>query len=171
MSTNRCTKDCSGMVHQADCAFAGRLRLLDFLPPSVTAEPVGHGIYKLKDGATQALFDGEAFEEEDEFTRWWRTTSEGDLRHSLTKRAEYGSRDLVRLGEALFEFAGVTREDDDESEWEQVCAELGILFYLEGKLARALEAYRQGNLPSTDTYDDLRVYSWMLGRVRETGSW
>lgn len=97
--------------------------------------------------------------------QWWMKTAEADLASVLPKMQEYGSYDLVAVGEML---AHVTSWDDVTDEQK---TELGCWFYLLGKVARAFDAVRQHRLPSDDTAYDIYVYAQMVRRIREHGSW
>lgn len=98
-------------------------------------------------------------------TGWWRTVAEADLQACLPKLAEYGSNDLVEIGRDLCALAGW------ENPSEQVMAEVGVWFYLRGKIGRTMEALIHHRLPSDDTVHDITVYSMMIRRIRRTGQW
>lgn len=103
---------------------------------------------------------------------WWRTIAEGDLQKVMPKVQEYTSADLQVMG-AVMEQWGLTRTPDveavvasDYGGMEAACA-----WYILGKVARCVAAYREGRLPSEDTLEDITIYSLMMRRIRETGRW
>lgn len=105
----------------------------------------------------------------DDFTRladWWRKNTEEEISKTVPKIVEYGTNDLHDIGRELYEFAGVEYNGDDLSAYQ---AELGIYFYVRGKMARWAEAIKSGRRVSDDTLFDLRVYVAMAQRYRENG--
>lgn len=96
---------------------------------------------------------------------WWAMASQADGSGAAAKMKEYGSRDLVVVGDALTDLANWEDAPD------RVKAELGCAFYLHGKVARAMEAYAHHRLPSDDTLHDVTVYSMMMRRIRAVGGW
>lgn len=102
---------------------------------------------------------------------WWRHMSEEDIGKTVPKALAYGSsgEDLVAIGRTMAETSGMMAPDGVSDD--QFHAELGTFFYLTGKMARAAEAFRTGNLPSADTLFDIRIYSVIWQRVRSTGHW
>lgn len=96
---------------------------------------------------------------------WWEDVAAADAEAAAAKMGEYGSHDLVMIGDALTSMIGRAEASDAQK------AELGCAFYLLGKLARAMEAYRHGKQPSDDTWHDVTVYSMMIRRIRATGGW
>lgn len=96
-------------------------------------------------------------------TQWWMRTAEVDLAEFLPKLQEYGAHDLEEHGRIVALFA--EHSDLDYNSW----GELGCIIYLHGKLARALEAYQHGRLPSNDTLKDIAVYAQMARAYRERG--
>lgn len=96
---------------------------------------------------------------------WWLSTARTDLDSVLPKMQEYGSFDLVAVGQLM---AHAMQWDDVTPEQ---LTELGCWFYLQGKVARAFDALRQHRLPSDDTTYDIGVYSMMVRRIREVGGW
>lgn len=106
-----------------------------------------------------------------EIRAWWVSRAEADANVTLPKALEYGAADFDVMGPALLALGGATWEGADPGEKRQAAQEMAIMFYLLGKVGRAISAYQQGNLPSDDTLFDLRVYAMMACRVRETGRW
>lgn len=97
-----------------------------------------------------------------ELTEWWRGQAEGEIERTALKAIEYGSRDLVEIGRTLASCMGRTVSDEE-------AAELGVYFYLVGKMARWTEAVRRGGRPSDDTLFDTGVYVRMAQRIRAAG--
>lgn len=93
---------------------------------------------------------------------WWRETTEADLQKVLPKVEEYTSADLEIMG-VVMEKWGLAAPGGSE---EAACA-----WYILGKIARCVAAYREGRLPSDDTLEDITIYSLMMRRIRRTGSW
>lgn len=100
----------------------------------------------------------------EELATWWRKMAEAEIDRTIPKAIEYGSDDLIVIGEHL---ARATGRDLTAVE----AAELGIYFYIVGKLGRWTAAIREGRLVSDDTIFDLAVYTRMVQRIRETGAW
>lgn len=95
---------------------------------------------------------------------WWEGKARDEIERTVPKAVEYGSTDLVDIGRDLARCAG--REVTDEE-----AAELGIYFYLRGKLARWTDAVIRGVRVSDDTLFDIGVYVRMAQRVRSHGGW
>lgn len=99
-----------------------------------------------------------------ELGQWWHDKAEEEVHGVIPKAIEYGSVDLEIVGFALRQMIG--------GEIPSSNAELGIAFYLQGKVARLMGAYADGRSPSDDTWHDIAVYTKMGQRVRETdGRW
>jgi hypothetical protein len=96
--------------------------------------------------------------------RWWLDLAEVEVERTVPKAIEYSSTDLVDIGRDLARCMG--REIDDEE-----AAELGVYFYLRGKLARWTGAITNGERISDDTLFDIGVYVRMAQRIRLTGEW
>lgn len=104
---------------------------------------------------------------------WWRERAEAEIGMVAAKAVEYGSADLVEIGRQLHQ-AGVRLPNDMQPydhDRDAYLAELGIYFYVCGKLARWTSAVTEGRPVSTDTLLDIGVYVRMAQRVRETGRW
>lgn len=95
---------------------------------------------------------------------WWMDLAEEEVRRVVPKAVEYGALDLIQIGHDLALTAG--RQVTDEE-----AAEMGIYFYIRGKLARWTDAIARGDRPSDDTLHDLGVYVRMAQRVRHSGGW
>lgn len=96
----------------------------------------------------------------DRLHRWWADQSRAEADRLVPKAVEYGSYDLRMIGEMMGEVLG--RDDDTE---------LGVLFYLIGKIARVASALRDGHKPSVDTLTDIAIYARMAIYIREHGQW
>ena len=94
---------------------------------------------------------------------WWHETDLADWEAFGPKLKEYGARDLVAHGRAITDMAGHGNYTDAE------LGEIGCMFYLHGKLARAMEAYVGGRVPSADTLKDIETYARMARAFRERG--
>lgn len=101
---------------------------------------------------------------EEELAEWWRDKAEAEIDQTVAKAIEYGSTDLIDIGRDLARIA--KREVSDEE-----AAEMGIYFYLLGKLSRWRSAIERGDRPSDDTLLDIGVYVRMAQRVRSHGGW
>ncbi len=97
---------------------------------------------------------------------WWRNLTDTDIEATIPKVAEYTSSDLKIMGDTLREWMPGGAEMPER--WG---VEMAIAFYLLGKIARAVAAYREGRVPSDDTIKDIRVYAVMMQRVRDVGGW
>lgn len=96
---------------------------------------------------------------------WWADRSHQEMEGAIPKAIEYSSTDLVDLGRQIACLAGWAEFDDAH------LAELGIAFYVAGKISRVMGAIRDGRLPSEDTWHDIAVYTKMVQRVRDVGGW
>lgn len=110
--------------------------------------------------------------EEEQLAQWWRDKSEAEIKQTVAKAVEYGATDLIDIGRSIARIAG--REYDEETGGlieDDEAAEMGIFFYLEGKLSRWRSALERGDRPSVDTLLDIGVYARMAQRIRSHGSW
>ena len=101
----------------------------------------------------------------DELAGWWAGQAQAEIGMVVDKAIEYGATDLRDLGRQIYEMAGRPQPDD------AVATEAGISFYLMGKVSRIAAAFREGRLPSSDTWLDIGVYARMAQRVRQIGAW
>jgi hypothetical protein len=101
-----------------------------------------------------------------ELEGWWTKLAQADMEIAVPKAVEYSSTDLDLVGRWMAGLLGIKLPDEPGIEIELAC-----MFYLFGKMARALGAYRDGRRPSDDTIRDARIYLTMLTRARETGGW
>jgi len=97
-------------------------------------------------------------------TEWWMDKAEEEVRRTVPKAVEYGALDLIQIGQDLALTAGRTVTDEE-------AAELGVYFYVRGKLARWTDAIVRGDRVSDDTLFDLGVYIRMAQRIRDAGGW
>lgn len=108
---------------------------------------------------------------ESQLTDWWVELARSEASRVVPKAVEYGATDLVEIGRHLAE-AGVTppagMTPEQTGAW---MAELGVYFYMVGKMARWSDAISHGRAVSDDTLHDIGVYVRMAQRIRETGSW
>lgn len=102
---------------------------------------------------------------EQELTAWWHDRARTEIIAVVPKMREYGSGDLVEVGRTLARVAG--RKVGSVAD----AAELGIFFYLVGKMARWADAVESGRRVSDDTIADIAVYARMVQRVRDVGGW
>lgn len=96
--------------------------------------------------------------------QWWWDQATREISATVPKAEEYGSTDLVEIGRTMATNMG--REVTDEE-----AAEIGVYFYLIGKMARWTDSIRRGTRPSDDTLFDIGVYVRMTQRIRDSGGW
>jgi len=99
-----------------------------------------------------------------QLTDWWLEQSRAEIDATVPKAVEYGSTDLIDIGLML----GRTMKRQLS---EEEAAELGVFFYLIGKIARWQSAIERGERPSDDTLFDIGVYVRMAQRIRHAGAW
>lgn len=91
---------------------------------------------------------------------WWIDTSQDDANGYTKKAREYGSYDLHMIGKVLIHAMVKPPEGVDPRE-------VGVMFYLLGKIARVVSAYEAGKAPSDDTWHDIVVYAMMARLFRQ----
>ena len=96
---------------------------------------------------------------------WWLSTAQADMAMVVPKAVEYGSVELEEMGAALARMMGRS----DLSAARRV--ELACWFYAMGKMQRWTAAVTRGEFVSDDTLTDLGVYTLMVRRAREAGTW
>jgi hypothetical protein len=101
----------------------------------------------------------------DDLRTWWVDDSARTIDNSLPKIIEYGAGDLVEIGKRLAEISHRPNITDTDA------TELGIYFYLVGKLARWHQAVVEGRRVSDDTLFDIEFYTKMARRNRDAGEW
>ena len=94
---------------------------------------------------------------------WWLDETKNELNSVLPKAIEYGSADLKVIGFALSQMIGEPKGVTHD--------ELGIAFYLLGKVARLVGGYADGRLPSDDTWHDIAIYTKMAQYARKHNGW
>lgn len=102
---------------------------------------------------------------------WWMDTAYEDLVKTAPKAAEYGGRsagpatDLILIGRNLAELLDMHDAPDS------VLMELGVWFYMQGKVARLVADYQQKRPGKADTWFDAEVYAKMARRIQAAGQW
>lgn len=102
---------------------------------------------------------------------WWHEQAQQEVELVVPKAIEYGGKgravDLLDTGRDLLRAQGV---DDDKitDEW---ATEVGIYFYLRGKISRWTAALVEGKRVSDDTLLDISIYCRMARRNRDVGGW
>lgn len=96
---------------------------------------------------------------------WWVAKGHEDAALITEKYKEYGNTALLEVGQQLADVMG--REDITKAE----AQELGIWFFMMGKMARLKSAILRGDQASEDTWQDLTCYSMMGRRIRSEGGW
>ncbi len=99
----------------------------------------------------------------DRFTKWWTEQAAATAEATASKCEEYGSADLYGLGRNVARIAGA---DVDDAQ----AFELGCLFYVLGKIERAISAAERDDVASDDTWFDLAVYANMV-LAHRAGVW
>lgn len=132
-----------------------------FLNPDITMEQIMADAADVPTGNEHKMDPAEL---EAALTAWWMDKAEQETRAVVPKAVEYGATDLRDIGRDLAECMG--RKVTDEE-----AAELGIFFYLRGKLSRWVDAVKRGDRPSDDTIYDIGVYCRMAQRNRDVGGW
>jgi hypothetical protein len=97
-----------------------------------------------------------------ELERWLRSNFESTLEDAVRKADQYGSDDIGIMAAAL---TPVLPHGPLSSK------QAVIAFYAMGKLSRILGAIQDGQEPTQDSWQDLRVYATMGEKVRATGVW
>lgn len=100
-----------------------------------------------------------------ELEQWWLAMAGEEIERTVPKAIEYGSTDLAEIGRQML--AAGLHEGNHETPTE----ELGVYFYMVGKMARWTDAIRTGRRVSDDTLFDLGIYVRMVQRVRAVGEW
>lgn len=107
----------------------------------------------------------------EELAAWWHEQADLEVKAVVPKAIEYGghgaARDLIDIGADMVRIAGRR----PESMSTQQLTEIGIFFYVRGKIARWASALAEGRDVSDDTLHDISVYCRMAQRAREVGGW
>ena len=96
---------------------------------------------------------------------WWLARATSEIEAVVPKAVEYGAGDLAEIGRTMGLVMGIEGLDSESA------TELGIYFYVIGKLARWTAALRDGRVVSDDTLLDLGIYIKMAQRNRDVGGW
>jgi hypothetical protein len=103
-----------------------------------------------------------------ELTDWYVNKARQEIAPMMPKILEYGGNgravDLINIGRDL---AHIAKREVTDAE----AAELGIYFYVVGKLGRWSAAIANGKDVSDDTLHDIAIYIKMVQRIREKGGW
>lgn len=109
---------------------------------------------------------------------WWIDNAMEEASELVDKAREYGgtgrAKDLVELGQTMVDL-GIRIPDSAYTGkgniQEGFLQELGIYFYLVGKMGRWSAALQSGHLVSDDTLKDIGIYVRMAQRARNCGGW
>jgi hypothetical protein len=101
--------------------------------------------------------------EHSNFVGWWTANAHHIAEATAKKCDEYGSNDLYGIGHNVARIAGQDIND-------AAAFEIGVLFYVLGKIERAMSAAERGNTASDDTWLDLHVYAGMV-LAHRAGVW
>lgn len=106
--------------------------------------------------------------EDSDLVRWWVAKAQAEVEPMVAKMAEYGGDgraiDLINIGREVARL-GKWEVNDTEA------TEIGITYYVLGKISRAMASLAEKRLPSDDTWHDIKIYSTMVQRTREFGGW
>lgn len=97
--------------------------------------------------------------------RWWTDQAFDEADRTIAKMEEYGSMDLVHIGRMLWDVMERTTPLNDVA-----AMEVGCLFYLYGKVQRAVSALKNDRPILDDTWFDCQIYSKMAQAAR-AGVW
>lgn len=106
-----------------------------------------------------------------ELKGWWLAVAEREADAVVPKAIEYGATDLVEIGRHMVEAGVRVSREAVENGLDPELAELGVYFYMVGKMARWSDAIANGRSVSDDTLHDIGVYVRMVQRIRATGGW
>jgi hypothetical protein len=95
--------------------------------------------------------------------KWWSDKAQDEIHRTVPKAVEYGAGDLEDIGRDMREAGIVGGATPDD--------ELGIYFYIVGKMSRWKQAIHRGESVSDDTLFDIGVYVRMVQRIRTNGGW
>jgi hypothetical protein len=130
--------------------------------------------------STRAVdFEAEALKADisQQLIEWWMDKANSDVTSLVDKMIEYGglgrASDLAEIGRKMIDagmpvpnavLVGVDSKD-------AYAAEVGIYFYMVGKMSRWSAAIEEGRMVSDDTIHDLKMYATMVQRLRDVGGW
>lgn len=135
-----------------------------FMNPEVSTEEVMAAAGFTEGELMDAMDDLAPHYFEDLLSEWWIGKAEDEVRRTVPKAVEYGATDLSDIGHDLAKCMG--REVTDAE-----AAELGVFFYVRGKMSRWVDAVKRGDQVSDDTLFDIGVYIRMAQRIRDAGGW
>lgn len=92
--------------------------------------------------------------------KWWREHAATESEQMIRKLDEYGTGDLHEIGSRLAHLAGWRNATSQQH------YELGVMFYLIGKMQRVITATEQQRAASSDTWHDIAVYAKMVLAAR-----
>ncbi len=95
---------------------------------------------------------------------WWLDHAHVEAQQTVAKMTEYGAGDLIAIGHKMAQMTNGRTLDDDQA------FELGVLFYLIGKVERVVSATERGEQASDDTWFDIAVYAKMT-QARRAKAW
>jgi hypothetical protein len=91
--------------------------------------------------------------------KWWTDHAASEADGMIAKLDEYGTGDLHEIGERLAALI-------DRDVTQQQAYELGVMFYLIGKMQRVITAAELQRDASDDTWHDIAVYAKMVLAAR-----
>lgn len=124
----------------------------------------GRVVPDLVEDADGAPYPEEVQQKIAEIRGWWEAVSSADFEKMAPKIGEYTSADLEIMG-VIMENWGLAAPEGGGG------MEASTMWYILGKVARAVAAYKEARQPSEDTLHDITVYAMMTRRIRETGDW
>lgn len=116
----------------------------------------------------------------EDLRKWWAARGESEIGPLIEKAREYGgarrANDLAEIGRAMVQSGSPFPHDAlpggyETEEGQAYLAELGIYFYITGKMARWTAAVSEGRMVSDDTLHDIGIYVRMVQRIRDVGGW
>lgn len=152
-----------GSMHEGDHSFRRRGEVIATWPNPTQGQPI-HSIDLSGAVVSLALSGAAPSDLALNLRDWWLGQAEDEIKRTVPKAVEYGATDLVDIGRDLARCMGRTVTDEE-------AAELGIFFYLRGKMSRWVDAVARGDRVSDDTLFDIGVYVRMAQRVRSHGGW
>jgi len=106
-----------------------------------------------------------------ELEAFWHGEADKEINLVVPKAIEYGGHgravDLVDIGRDLLRAQGI----DEERITDEWATEVGIYYYLRGKISRWTAAITRGDRVSDDTLLDISIYCRMAQRNRQVGGW
>lgn len=135
-----------------------------------TTEFEGPLVVSVTDSKGEVVYRKEVDSLPAELVEWWISTATDDLLSAVPKAHEYGgsqggSADLRLIGANLAE---LTQREGVPS---AILQEMGVWFYVQGKVARLISNYQHGEPGKADTWLDTSIYSMMARRLQATGQW